>query len=115
MGCKTSLEECICDKIEIYGYPSNILTPIRVTPESMLEMEPYILKDSKKIKQLITELKNLKRTNYNGEVDNRFLLKLHCNRNTNIMVESNSYITKINVDNFEPTESFINLVENFVN
>lgn len=111
ISCKTSLEECNCSKLEIYGFPSSsILTPIRVTAKSMLESEPYIITQSERIKTIKRELMKLESTEYVGDVDNRFLLKLNCNRKNNITVESNSYLTKINSNNFEPTDEFINLI-----
>lgn len=111
VGCNTVLEKCDCEKVKIYGHPSNILTPIRVTAESILTTEPNIIVDSTKIHQLISELKNLDRIDFDGEVDNRFLIELDCREKNSLKVESNSYITRMNGASFAPTDSFIDLVD----
>ena|GEM_PF-4943518 len=114
-SCNTSLQECKCDMVEIYGMPMpGALTPIRITPESMLEMEPIIIKEKVQIEVLITELLSLEKHEFKGSVDNRFLLELHCEGSKNIIVESNSGLTQINGINYQATDSFVKLINRFV-
>ena len=110
IGCNTSLDECNCNKIGIYGYPSNILTPIGRTPESLLKSEPCVLEDFTKINRIFGEFENFRRIDYDGEIDNRFLLKLYCNGHKNIIVQANSNVARINGENFKTPETFESLI-----
>ena len=105
-----SLENCNCTQLKIYGSPSDILTPIRISRENLMESEDKIISNKILIDEIIHEIQNLKEIEKMDLIDNRFVIKARCQNSSEIIVGSNNYITRIGDSCFKPSLEFLNLV-----
>lgn len=110
-GCISKpMEDCSCKQINIYGHPSNVLTPTRVSFESILEQKPIEIIDRETIDLLLSEITGLEKDEINGKIDNRFVLEFYCQNRRKIYFESNLYLSRIDGENYRPTKQFLDLI-----
>lgn len=112
---KTSVKDCNCEKLKIYGYLSeNLHVPIRMTKNDVLELESIEITNQESIIEVIDQLKSLEKYPLEHEVDNRFVIEVQCKNSFDILVESNSYITKWDGQSYKPTVKFISIVKKLI-
>ena len=113
-SCKhISLGNCQCTELEIYGFPNNILTPIRILKDSVMENEVQIISNRNSIDAMLTEIEKMEKIEALDGIDNRFVIKAICQNSSDIIIESNNYVTKIGNSYFKPSSEFLNLVSNY--
>lgn len=90
----TSIEECNCQRIKLYGSPNNISSPIRTPLDHILSQAPIIISEKETIDRLVSEIKNFDKEAMNNKIDNRFAIELECLKRANILIGSNNYSSR---------------------
>jgi len=109
---EVNLEDCNCDSITIFGYPScGLLTQLPLTAQDVKEWQHVEVFDSIAIQIIYSELLNLQESNHQFPVDNRFVITLNCSDGKTIDIESNCGHASYGSKYFTPSQNLIEYIK----